>query len=620
MSEKPKPSSNPDVALGLILIAAVILVMSAVRAASAGRTDDYLGPCALVASGDGRTLYVAHADAMQMAWLDVGTEAVIASIDLPRRPNGLALSADGKRLYTSCGGPDGVVAVIDVASRKIIRQIPAGHTPSGLAVTPNGQTLYVCNRFDNDVSIIDPSTGRQLARIATGREPIDAAVTPDGATVVVVDHLAVGRSDTFYVTPTVTFIDTQTLATESIVLPNGSIGIRQVCVSPDGRHAYVPHILANYQLTPSHVSGGWTNQNVLSVIDMTEKKLLDTNPLDGLSRGAGNPWAAACSEDEQVVCIAHAGSRVLNVIGRPGLLEKLAGRPYRSPAIGGSPYDPGILQDLMRKIELPSVGARGLVTIGSKAYVTGYFSDTLDVVELAPEADPTVRTIRLGPDPRLSIQRRGEMLFHDATICFEHWQSCSSCHPDGRADGLNWDLFNDGVGNPKNTKTMLMAHVTPPSMSIGIRKTAEGAVRSGIQNTLFTTVDEEDAVAIDRYLGSLRPVPSPHLVDGDLSPAAERGKLLFESPKVGCSRCHPAPLYTDLRTHDVKSKGVYDHRERFDTPTLVEVWRTSPYLHDGSFATVKGLLTEGRHGNPDGRLDELDDRRMDDLVEFVLSL
>jgi hypothetical protein len=54
-----------------------------------------------------------------------------------------------------------------------------------------------------------------------------------------------------------------------------------------------------------------------------------------------------------------------------------------------------------------------------------------------------------------------------------------SCHPDGRSDRLNWDLLNDGVGNPKNTNSMLLAHQTPPAMSEGVRLTAEAAVRSG---------------------------------------------------------------------------------------------------------------------------------------------
>jgi cytochrome c peroxidase len=211
------------------------------------------------------------------------------------------------------------------------------------------------------------------------------------------------------------------------------------------------------------------------------------------------------------------------------------------------------------------------------------------------------------------------LLFHDATICFQHWQSCASCHPDGRADGLNWDLMNDGVGNPKNTKSMLLTHQTPPAMAEGVRMSAEEAVRSGIRHVLFSDRPEEEAAAIDAYLQSLRPVPSPHLVDGRLSPAAERGRKLFESRRVGCFRCHPAPLYTDLRSHNVGSRSPTEYTERFDTPTLVEAWRTAPYLHDGRYTTVKELLVEGRHGLGRGG-DELSGQDLDDLVEFVLSL
>ena len=66
----------------------------------------------------------------------------------------------------------------------------------------------------------------------------------------------------------------------------------------------------------------------------------------------------------------------------------------------------------------------------------------------------------LGDDPEMTEERRGEMLFNDATLCFQRWQSCSSCHPDARADGLNWDLINDGIGNPKNR---VSGRVTRPS-------------------------------------------------------------------------------------------------------------------------------------------------------------
>jgi cytochrome c peroxidase len=120
-------------------------------------------------------------------------------------------------------------------------------------------------------------------------------------------------------------------------------------------------------------------------------------------------------------------------------------------------------------------------------------------------------------------------------------------------------------------------------------------------------------------LKSLRPVPSPRLADGGLSPAAKRGQRLFEHSRVGCGKCHPAPLYTDLKRHRVSPPGTIEHRP-FDTPTLIEVWRTAPYLHDGRFLSVKELLVSGGHGRSAGGVEQLSAGQFDDLVEFVLSL
>jgi cytochrome c peroxidase len=157
-------------------------------------------------------------------------------------------------------------------------------------------------------------------------------------------------------------------------------------------------------------------------------------------------------------------------------------------------------------------------------------------------------------------------------------------------------------------------------MSEGVRSTGEDAVRAGIRHIQFMVRPEEDAVAIDEYLKTLTAVPSPYLVDGQLSAAALRGKAIFFNEKVGCARCHPEPLYTDLKMHNVGSRGKYDRRNDFDTPTLIEVWRTAPYMHDGKYSTLKEIFTEGRHGAIGGSLDGLSEQDIDDLVEFVLSL
>ena len=134
---------------------------------------------------------------------------------------------------------------------------------------------------------------------------------------------------------------------------------------------------------------------------------------------------------------------------------------------------------------------------------------------------------RWGRPADLSAVRRGEMLFNDATLSFQGWQSCASCHSDdARVDGLNWDLLNDGLGNPKNTKSLVWAHRTPPAMSTGVRDDAAAAVRSGLSHILFAVPSDDVATALDCYLRSLEPLPSPRLVDGQLSPAARRGEAL----------------------------------------------------------------------------------------------
>jgi YVTN family beta-propeller protein len=588
----------------------------------AALTEQYLGPCALAASKDGGTLYVACADARQVAWVDLPGGNVTRRVGVPAEPTGLVLTPDGARLIVTCAAPESTVAVLDAASGEPIASIAAGHTAMGSAISPDGSWLYVCNQFTNDVSVIDLVAGKELARVPAVREPIAAAVTPDGREVLVANHLPNARTDRPFrnnVAPVVTVIDARTHQTGAIELRHGANGVRALCLTPDGRHALVTHLLANFEMIPFRVDTGWINVNVVSILDVAERRVVSTIGLDYYDRGAGNPYGVTYADDGKSVCVSVAGTHELAVIPAADLLGEFAHRTMQ-PMMAVWPIYLSLGESLWTRNRLPGKGPRGLAAAGSKVYAAQYFSDTVAVVDLASPGKPAVSTIALGPPPELTIERRGELLFNDATICYQQWQSCASCHPDGRVDGLNWDLMNDGSGNPKNTKSMLWSHRTPPSMAAGVRESAEEAVRSGLDHILFADRPEEEAAAIDAYLDSLAPVPSPKLVEGRLSPAAERGRELFRSARVGCHRCHPPPLYTDLKAYNVGTRNPTERSERFDTPTLVEVWRTAPYLHDGRYTTIHALLAEGRHGLRPGRGGDLSEQEIDDLVEFVLSL
>jgi YVTN family beta-propeller protein len=611
-------------AAGLIGLAGLFAFtgsLDALRAAE-DMQRPYLGPGILAAAPDGTTLYVACEDACEVLWVSLPQGEIIRRAALPQSPTGLALTADGAQLYVTCAASVGTVVVFDTATGAMLRTLPAGHGACAPTVDQRRSRLYVCNRFDNDVSVLDLATGAETARAAVVREPVAAALSPTGRTLVVANHLPNARTnleDSDPVSACVTIIDTRTFQTTSLRLSYGATGLRGVCITPDGSYALVTHLLSNFTNVPFRVDMGWINVNVVSLIDLRARRVIGTIGIDQLQQGAANPWDIAATADGSWLCVAAYGTHELCVIPTAQLNNQRARRTM-TPLPGAWPIYPSLGESLWRRVALPGKGPRGVAVVGSTAYVAQYFSDSLAVVELDGSANPVVRTIPLGPAPVLTQQRRGQMLFDDATICYQSWQSCASCHPDARADALNWDLMNDGVGNAKNSKSMVLAHVTPPAMSKGVRETAEQAVRSGISHILFAQRPEEEAAAIDEYLKSLKPLPSPHLVDGQLSAAAARGRLLFQSPRINCQRCHPPPLYTDLKTHSVSKPQSRAVDNQFDTPTLVEVWRTAPYLHDGRYRTIRDVLVEGKHGLGRGQLDELSEQDIGDLVEFVLSL
>jgi YVTN family beta-propeller protein len=580
-----------------------------------GRSEGWQAPGAAVMSPGGDTLYAVCARSRRLVALRLPDDEVIHSRVLEEEPTGVVTTLKPPWLLVTCTGEKSFVEAFDRQTGTHQARWLAGRGVCSPVIGSNTSRLYVCNRFDGEVQALDTATGRETGRVHVGREPVAAALTPDEQLLVVANLLPVGRSNGRFVACDIAIVDTQTLSVRTnISLVNGGVLARGVAVSPDGRWAVVTHNLARFQVPTTQVEHGWMNDAAFSLIDLRSLSLRATILLDEGKQGAANAGAVSWSDDGQRLVIAHEGSQELSVVEIQMLLSRLL-------ALSPQPFtsDFAFLEGLRRRIPLRVNGPRAMVVDGETVWVAGYFSDTLERLELDGRAPGDL--VRLGSGADITEAGRGERLFHDATIGHKSWQSCASCHPDGRVDGLNWDLLNDGIGNPKNTKSLLLSHLTPPSMSLGVRATAEKAVRSGLRNILFARRNEEQARAIDDYLKSLEPVRNPNLVNGQLSDAAERGLKLFESPEVGCAQCHPGPLFTDTRAYAVGTEQRPKRRElEFDTPPLVECWRTAPYLHDGSALTVHEVLTGRNQDDRHGKTSHLSREEIDDLAAYVLSL
>jgi hypothetical protein len=590
------------------------------------------------------------AAAGSLVWLSLAVGTVMAAQSLvslpspePGRfppPSDHPLSRSLEARIRTSPTPEGRIHLCDATITNLVECIFADHCTTATTMSPEGKTLYACHRFDSTVGVVDLARRTELRRISVQRAPVAADVTKNGEFLLVANHLPVGRADGPYCGAVVSVIETAAgKVVKELRLPNGSSSLHDLRVSPDGKYAAVTHIVANFKRPAVRPFPDWMNGNALTLIDVAKLEVLGSVLLDDRGRGAANPWGLAWSPDGATLVVAHSGTHEVSIIDFPALLRRVLDMPapfdslkLANPAsvtqeeIEMGSYVP-YFPTPRRRVRLPpgDLGPRAVVVVGHTAYTANYFSDTLTAIDLSntkskPESIPLSKSGARNPKAEPDLVRRGEFYFHDATICFQGWQSCTSCHPgDARADGLNWDLPNDGIRNSKNTKSLVLAHHTSPAMWLGVRETAESAVRAGIKHILFTTQPEEVATAIDAYLKSLKPVPSPHLVHGKPSKAARRGEKVFS--RTGCAQCHPPPLFTDLQQYDVGTRRGFDRpTDHFDTPALVELWRTAPYLHDGSAATVRDVLTTRNPHDQHGKTSTLSTQELNDLCAYLLSL
>ena len=78
-------------------------------------------------------MYVDDGRGTLLLAIDTAKDEVVASVKAGTRPWGVAMSPDGKRLYTA-NGPSNDVSVIDAETMTVVATVPAGRSPWGVAI------------------------------------------------------------------------------------------------------------------------------------------------------------------------------------------------------------------------------------------------------------------------------------------------------------------------------------------------------------------------------------------------------------------------------------------------------------------------------------------------------
>jgi cytochrome c peroxidase len=271
----------------------------------------------------------------------------------------------------------------------------------------------------------------------------------------------------------------------------------------------------------------------------------------------------------------------------------------------------------------------------------------------------------------------GRALFFDTRLSADRSMSCGTCH-DPRfafADGKPLPAGFGGKTLRRHSPTVLNAAFTIPQFwdgrAAGLEAQATMPIMSTDEMHMVTEKMLVDRLEADAsYSRGFRAVygASPNLkliadalaafeqtlvtpdapfdryVRGDrgaLTEQQKRGLMLFVG-KAACSQCHLGPNFTDGSFHNVgvpvapghpaddgRFEVTKDPKDRgaFKTPTLRNVDRTAPYLHDGSVATLEEIVDlYNRGGGPGaGKSDlifelDLTTNEKKDLVSFLHSL
>ncbi|NDV57311.1 c-type cytochrome [Bacteroides sp. 519] len=578
--------------------------------------QNIFAPDKMFVDSNNEKLYVANRSENELIRLKTDLHTIEGKVKFKSPVTDMDTDANG-HLWIVCDGYNGELCELETSGLKIISQTKIGNSPSSVVYNSLSNSLWITQRFKNRINEINPQTKEIISTFEVGREPVDMISFASDSLLLVVNNMPEMSSLSFPLAAQLSVVDILSKrVSKRIMLPNGSTDVKAVAASHDGSYAYITHLLARYQLPTNQVDRGWMSTNALSIVDLQKRELITTVLLDTPQKGSANPWGVTVSIDNKFIIVAASGVDELVAIDRIALHNRLRSAQngqFETPSTqkwDDIPNDAGFLHGISNYIPTEGKGARTVVSMNKKIYVANYF--TGEIVEIQINSGEKTVNRPYGVALSSTTQGKGNMYFHDATLGFQGWQSCATCHPnDARADGLNWDNLNDGMGNPKNTKTLLLSHKTAPSMITGIRKNAEVAVRAGFKHILFAEPNEEVCSAMDEYLKSLSPEPSPYLKNGKLTETAQKGKITFNNH---CAFCHSGAYYTDLKQYDVPwtngaSKGV-----KMDVPALNESWRTAPYLYDGRAYTMREMLEI--HGPNVSMSDE----ELDELAEYILSL
>jgi len=603
----------------------------------------------IVFDGTRNLIFSVNQDNDSVTVIDPEKLTKVAELAVYRKPESLALTPEGKLWIVH--QDDYAVAIIDPDHLTIERgfRLPYASQPVGVVMSPTGDAAYITLMAVGKLLKLDPKDGKVLAEVDVGPKPRGLAVSADGRDVYITRFVSpdnggevvkVDASAMKVMTRILLKLDTESLDGDQKArgVPNF---LFSVALTPDGRQAWIPakkdNILRGKLRDGQDITHDTIVRPLTAVIDVQGAQEIYDNRIDLDNR----------SMPMHVEFSPYGNFAILTL----GFSNRIEVRDINRPT--------QVFSAIANAGKFPRAS---VLSPNGRLFVQGSLSRDILVYDLKPMLErfdgstpAQLATIPAVAQEKVDLQiLSGKKIFHDASderMDNEGYISCGSCHFEGIDDGRVYDFSTRGEGL-RNTVALLGRRGTKQgrlnwAATLDEVQDFEHQMRELFKGRGFLPDEVFHAGTHDQPLGAAKAGLSPELdalaayvssldhvnpspfrnADGTLTPDALAGRVTFE--RLGCDTCHAGSELTDSSRnllHDVgtitplSGKRAGEALLGFDTPTLLGVWETAPYLHDGSAPTLRDVLISKNHDDLHGFVSSLTSREVDELVAYLQQI
>jgi DNA-binding beta-propeller fold protein YncE len=576
---------------------------------AAKATAPYLAGTRIAAIGDGAL--VIDSDSGQLIKTDKDGK-LLASIDIGKNAGLMTYDPAGKLAYVADRSGNRVVVVkVGEPALEVAASYKTPVEPYGIALSPDKKNLLVTTIADRVLVSYEASSGKEQWRTGLGREPRNIAVSPDGKRAVVA-YLTTGTVDQ------VDLVETHKAEHVALSTQSGRRFRSQSTGDAFARGSFTALFMGEQQAlvpfqreTPVQAIGGGERTgsygggfeppitSQLAFLATDGERTQQVTAQVGQHQARAMAWDA---ERDALYIVGLGSDSVLQlknasqVTIAEGVSTTLLHEKDRCGPDGVAIDGNG---DLLVWCSF-SRSVKRVDTVGDN----GKLATSIDVK--ATSHGPTLVASSFTPD-----QHEGMILFHISStqISSGGALACSSCHPDGRADGLSWRIDKHELQTPVLVGRVANTH---PYKWDGGDPDIKASLTGTMKRLGGTGINPTQTAQLTAYLEAL---PAPQTPSRDTKMVA-RGKDLFDSAELGCRTCHDGAKYTDNTKHEFKTVTL----PQADTPSLVGLAAGAPYYHDGSAATLESLLRDRGRVHGMAETAKMTDAQVADLIAFLETL